>query len=129
MFKIPGIQLADLIRDVKGKLGISTVRYIGDPSAKVAKVLLMPGASGGRNQITAIRREKPDVVFCGEISEWETAEYIRDARSKGDRIALVVLGHVASEEPGSKFLADWLAKHVAGITVTHVPAGNSLMFA
>jgi putative NIF3 family GTP cyclohydrolase 1 type 2 len=129
VFKIPGIQLVDLIRDVKGKLGISTVRYIGDPSAKVAKVLLMPGASGGRNQITAIRREKPDVVFCGEISEWETAEYIRDARSKGDRIALVVLGHVASEEPGSKFLADWLTKHVAGVTVTHVPAGNSLMFA
>jgi putative NIF3 family GTP cyclohydrolase 1 type 2 len=129
VFMLPGQSLMDLIGSVKDKLGVPAVRYIGDPALNIKKVLLMPGASGGRNQITAIRREKPDAVLCGEISEWETAEYVRDARSKGDKIALVVIGHVASEEPGSEFLAHWLAEHVKGVTSTHVPAGNSLMFA
>jgi putative NIF3 family GTP cyclohydrolase 1 type 2 len=128
VFEIEPTSLKTLITDVKEKLGIKTVRYIGGLSESCKKVLLMPGASGGRNQITAIGREKPDVVLCGEISEWETAEYVRDARSKGDKVALVVLGHIASEEPGSEFLAGWLKANVKGVPVTHVPAENSLMF-
>jgi putative NIF3 family GTP cyclohydrolase 1 type 2 len=129
VFQLPSTTLRALIGDVKRKLGIPTVRYVGDLADSCAKVLLMPGAAGGRNQIGAIAREKPDVVLCGEVAEWETAEYTRDARSKGEKISLVVLGHVASEEPGSRFLADWLTEKVAGIKTTHVPAGNSLMFA
>ena len=128
VFEIQPTTLKALITDIKQKLGITSVRYIGGLSESSKKVLLMPGASGGRNQITAIGREKPDVVLCGEISEWETAEYVRDARSKGDKIGLVVLGHIASEEPGSEFLAGWLKANVKGVQVTHVPAENSLMF-
>ena len=129
IFEMDPISLRALVADVKKKLGIPTIRYIGALSDSCKKVLLMPGASGGQNQIAAIGREKPDVVLCGEISEWETAEYVRDARSKGDKLSLIVLGHVASEEPGSKFLADWLKENVKGVPTTHVPAGNSLMFA
>lgn len=128
VFRMPPRIFRDLVAEVKQKLGIPTVRYIGDLSQRFERVLLMPGASGGRNQITTIGREKPDVVICGEISEWETAEYVRDARSKGENLALIVLGHVASEEPGSKFLADWLTKNVQGVRSIHVQAENSLMF-
>ena len=129
MFSIPPSTLSSIIDDVKQKLGIATVRYIGDLSENATKVLLLPGAAGGMNQIRAIASQKPDVVLCGEIAEWETAEYVRDARAKGDKLALVVVGHVASEEPGSVFLADWLTKKIKGVKTTHVPAGNSLMFA
>ena len=89
----------------------------------------MPGASGGRSHITAIRKNKPDVLVCGEIQEWETAEYVRDARATGEQIALIVLGHIASEEPGSEWMLNWLQKNVPGVPVTHIPAGNSLQFA
>jgi putative NIF3 family GTP cyclohydrolase 1 type 2 len=129
LFQLPSTNLATLVQHVKEKLGIATVRYLGDLEEQVSRVLLMPGAAGGRNQIMAIGREKPDVVLCGEIAEWETAEYVRDARAKGDKLSLVVLGHVASEEPGSIFLASWLKEKVKGVSTTHVPAGNSLMFA
>lgn len=129
VFEIPSMTLRSLTDHVKTKLGIPTVRYIGDLSESARRILLMPGASGGRSQITAIIRAKPDVIICGEISEWETAEYVRDARTKGDGLSLVVLGHVASEEPGSEFLADWLNRKVNGLRSTHIPAGNSLMFA
>ena len=128
VFHLPSSTLATIIADVKQRLGIRTVRYIGDLAQNVTKVLLLPGAAGGRNQITAIGREKPDVVLCGEISEWETAEYVRDARAKGDKLSLVVLGHVASEEPGSLFMATWLSDKLKHVKTTHVPAGDSLMF-
>jgi putative NIF3 family GTP cyclohydrolase 1 type 2 len=128
VFEMPSRTFDSLIFEVKEKFGIPAVRYIGDLSGKFTKVLLMPGAAGGRNQIAAIAREKPDVVICGEIAEWETAEYVRDARSSGYKLALIVLGHVASEEPGSAFLAEWLRERIKGVTVTHVPAENSLLF-
>ena len=69
------------------------------------------------------------MLICGEVSKWETAEYVRDANLAGQPLGLIILRHVASEEPGSVFLADWLTKKIKGVKTTHVPAGNSLMFA
>jgi putative NIF3 family GTP cyclohydrolase 1 type 2 len=124
----PAMKLQQLIAHTKSRLAIEKVRYIGDLNQSCQKVLLMPGAAGGMSQIKDIQTYKPDVLVCGEVSEWETAEYVRDARAKGDKLALVVLGHVASEEPGSVFMARWLQQHIPGIKTTHVPAGNSLSF-
>jgi putative NIF3 family GTP cyclohydrolase 1 type 2 len=123
---LPAVPLRDLIRQAKEKLGIAALRYIGDLAQPCRKVLLMPGASGGRRQIEALRKTQPDVLICGEISEWETAEYVRDARAKGQMLALVVLGHIASEEPGSAFLATWLREKVPGTKITHIPATPAL---
>jgi hypothetical protein len=74
-----------LIQLAKEKLAISTVRYIGDLTQPCKKILLMPGAAGGRRQIEAMSREQPDVLLCGEIQEWETAEYVRDAQTNGSK--------------------------------------------
>ncbi len=122
------MSLSSLIAHAKSKLGIDTVRYIGDLSQNCSKILLMPGAAGGRRQILAMSQEKPDVLVCGEIAEWETAEYVRDARTKGEKRALIVLGHIASEEPGSVYMSRWLENKFPDVKVTHVPAGNSLSF-
>lgn len=129
ILEIPTTPLRSIIDHVKERLAIEKVRYIGALSQPCRKVLLLPGASGGRNQIAAIGRGKPDVVICGEISEWETAEYIRDANAMGQKVSLVVLGHAVSEEPGSEFLASWLRENINGVQVTHIPAGNPLKFA
>jgi putative NIF3 family GTP cyclohydrolase 1 type 2 len=125
---LPSSTLKDLVGHVKEKLNIEKVRYIGDLGQSCTRVLFMPGSAGGQRQIQAIGKVKPDVVMCGEISEWETAEYVRDARAKGDNISLVVLGHIASEEPGSEFMLNWLKEKVPAIKATHVPCGNSLSF-
>lgn len=125
---LPSSTLKDLVGHVKEKLNIEKVRYIGDPAQTCTRVLFMPGSAGGQRQIQAIGKVKPDVVMCGEISEWETAEYVRDARAKGDNISLVVLGHIASEEPGSEFMLNWLKEKVPSIKASHVPCGNSLSF-
>lgn len=129
LYQLKPVQtLTELIQYVKQKLNIKMLRYVGNSTQPCQKVLLMPGASGGRNQISAIMKTKPDVLICGEISEWETAEYVRDANAKGDQLALIVLGHIASEEPGSAFMAQWLKEKFPQIKTTHVPPGNSLSF-
>ncbi|MBC9931998.1 Nif3-like dinuclear metal center hexameric protein [Chitinophaga qingshengii] len=130
VFNLPAAQrLGELIAFYKKKLGIPALRYVGDLKQHCQKILLLPGAYGGKAQIEAIGKYKPDVLVCGEIAEWETAEYVRDARAKGDKLSLVVLGHIASEEPGSVFMVDWLKQHFPQVKATHVHPGNSLSFA
>lgn len=123
-----GIPLKALIKHVKTKLHIDTLRFIGDPNQVCQDVLLMPGASGGRRQIELIGAKKPDVAICGEIQEWETAEYIRDARAKGQKISLIILGHIPSEEAGSAYMVEWINKNIPDIQATHIAAGNPFSY-
>ena len=125
---LPTTPLKDIIAHAKNKLTIEKVRFIGNPEQHCTKVLFMPGSAGGQRQILGIGKVKPDVLICGEIAEWETAEYVRDARAKGDDISLVVLGHIASEEAGSVFMRDWLKENIPSVKATRVYCGNSLSF-
>jgi putative NIF3 family GTP cyclohydrolase 1 type 2 len=126
---IPQTRLHDLIHTIKSKLSINSVRYIGDNDQLCTKVLLMPGAAGGRRHITAINEQQPDVAIVGELQEWETAEFVRDARAAGKKLSLIVLGHTDSEDGGSIYMRDWLKQHVPDVPATHVHSGNPFRFA
>ncbi|MVM30875.1 NGG1p interacting factor NIF3 [Spirosoma sp. HMF4905] len=120
--------LSQIITHVKGKLGIKQVRVVGDTSQTCQRVLLMPGAAGGRSQITAIEKVKPDVIFCGESSEWETPEYVRDARRQGQKLSLVIMGHIMSEAAGMEWLVPWLKPKLPGMKITYIPSGNPFTY-
>ena len=119
-----GITLSALIALCKKSLGISQVRFIGDASQSCKRIALIPGAAGGRAQMQLLMKERPDVLIVGEVHEWETAEYIRDAQASGLKMSLIVLGHAESEEPGMEWLQTWLSPRVKEIKVTHVASGN-----
>ncbi|MFI5161319.1 MAG: Nif3-like dinuclear metal center hexameric protein [Sphingobacteriales bacterium] len=125
---LPGSSLKGLVGHLKQRLNIQMVRYVGNPGQECKRVLFMPGAPGGMRQIQGIQKVKPDVLVCGELSEWETAEYVRDAQAKGDKLSLVVLGHIASEEWGSQFMLEWMDKNFPTVKTTHISPGNSLKF-
>ncbi|RDC61493.1 Nif3-like dinuclear metal center hexameric protein [Adhaeribacter pallidiroseus] len=127
-FVLPATFFKDVVAHVKSKLNIQMVRYLGEPTQSCRKVLLLPGASGAKRHIAEIEKEKPDVVLVGEAQEWETVEYVRDARAKGDKISLVLLGHAVSEEPGAEWMATWLKSKVPGLKVMHVVSKNPLSF-
>jgi putative NIF3 family GTP cyclohydrolase 1 type 2 len=126
---VPAISLREMIGHVKKELGIDHLKYIGDPAQSCSKIVLLPGASGGRAQIGAIQKYQPDLVICGELNEWETSEYIRDARHQGRKIALVVLGHSVSEEPGMQWLVPVLQQKVPGVSITHLVSGDAFEWA
>ncbi len=122
MVVLPAMTLADVMKHAKKSLGIRQVRFIGDPKQVCKRVALMPGAAGGRSQIQLLQAEKPDVLIVGEVAEWETAEYIRDAQAMKLPMSLIVLGHAESEEPGMEWLVPWLQPKVSDIKVTNVPS-------
>jgi putative NIF3 family GTP cyclohydrolase 1 type 2 len=121
---IPKVLLGELVQHLKLSLGISHLRIIGDINQPCEKIALLPGASGGQKHISIVENNKPDVLIVGEVSEWETAEYIRDERSFGGKTALIILGHSASEEPGMEWVAEWLQPKIPAIKITHISSGD-----
>lgn len=126
VLNLPETTLGDLISHIKTKMNVPALRYVGDLSQKASKVLLLPGAIGGRRQIDLLMQEKPDVLICGESPEWETPEYVRNANEMGKKLGLIVIGHSASEEGGSEFMAEWIRENLSDVHVFHVSSGNSL---
>lgn len=121
---IPAVSLQELTKHLKSSLGIPHLRIIGDPTQKCERIALLPGAWGGQHQVNIAETEKPDVLVVGEVAEWETAEYIRDANSLGTKRALVVLGHSVSEEPGMEYFVDWLQPKLPQVKVAHIASGS-----
>ena len=124
MLTIPKITFQDLVKHLQSSLGISHLRTIGDITQSCEKIALLPGAWGGQRQVSTAETEKPDVLIVGESPEWETIEYIRDARSFGRKISLIVLGHAVSEEPGMEWFTEWFQPKLPEIKITHIASGD-----
>ena len=75
-------------------------------------------------QVSIAEKFTPDLLIVGELQEWETAEYIRDAGLLGSNISLIVLGHAESEEPGMEWMAEWLQPKLPGLKITHIASKN-----
>lgn len=125
---IPEDSLQNIAFHVKEKLNISRLRVIGDLSNRCKKITLLPGAWGGNRQITIANQQQPDLLIVGEVHEWETAEYIRDARALGNDISLIILGHSVSEEPGMEWLAEWLKPKLPDFKITHVASNDPFIW-
>jgi putative NIF3 family GTP cyclohydrolase 1 type 2 len=123
-YTIPAISLGNLVQHVKKSLGIKQLRVIGDLNKSCERISILPGASGGKGHVTVVEKEHPDVLIVGEVSEWETAEYMRDSQLLGGKTALIILGHAVSEEPGMELFVDWLQPKLEGIKVTHIASGD-----
>jgi len=121
---LPALTLQNLVDQLKLKLGIEKLRIIGDLSQSCSRISVLPGAWGGQNQMKILETVKPDVIVVGELQEWETAEYVRDARLSGSPISLIVLGHAVSEEPGMEYLVEWLKPKLPGLPITHIASGS-----
>ena len=126
---LPPTSLADLAAQLKQILGVGIVRMAGDADLMVRRVGLLVGAPGGRFHINVLGRDDVDTLVCGEIAEWETCEYVRDATRLGMKKGLIVVGHEPSEEAGLAYLAEWLRENVPGVPAEHIPSGNPLWYA
>ncbi len=127
--KIDPTSLQNIIQLSKNKLEIEHIKYIGDLSNQCSKIIIAPGAPGGRRQIEGLQRERPDLLICGELNEWETSEYVRDLRAMGSKTCLIVLGHIVSEEPGLQWMMKWLQPQLPGIKITHIPSKDAFKWA
>ena len=119
-FTIPKTTLRQLCNELGPKFMSERASYIGNGDMEVTKVAIIAGAAGKDWQIDTLQRDDVEVLIVGEIAEWETSEYVRDASALGMKKGLIVLGHQPSEEPGMVYAAEWLGDLFPGIQVTHV---------
>ena len=128
VFDLPETTLDDLAIDVKRKLGIQSLRVIGDAALPVQRVAFSAGCPWWKDHRGMLNTEGVDVLVCGELREWETCEYVRDAAAAGRDLGLIVLGHCNSEEGGMFHLANWLRPLVPEVPIWFVPAGDPFRY-
>lgn len=121
-FVLPRRSLLDLAREIESRLGIRTMRIVGDPSLQVSRVLASWGNVSLMPGIPHLSRDDVDVLVVGETREWELVEYVQDQIASGRKKALIVLGHVVSEQAGMKYCAEWLRSFIDDVPVAFIAA-------
>jgi putative NIF3 family GTP cyclohydrolase 1 type 2 len=128
LYTLPATTLGQLAADIRDRLGAPTLRVLGDPKRRVSNVTMAPGFAGFSRHLVGLRRDDVQVLVIGEAHEWETVEYVADAVTAGMDKALIVIGHIPSEQAGMEDFAQWLAPLVRETTVRFVPAVDRFWF-
>jgi putative NIF3 family GTP cyclohydrolase 1 type 2 len=121
LFTMPERTLEALAAEVAKKLGSPVVRVVGERGMKVTRMAFSPGSAGFVRETHALEMDNVEVLLVGETREWETVEYAADAVSEGKRKALIVIGHVPSEQAGMEECARWLKMFVKDVPIEFVP--------
>jgi putative NIF3 family GTP cyclohydrolase 1 type 2 len=119
-FKIPETTVAEYSKELKKKLGMESIRVVGNPEMKFTKIGFAAGAPGGQNHIRMLRNPGVEVLIGGEAPEWETYLYANDAAAQGKSKAVIFLGHIKSEEAGMEYCAKWLKGFVSGVPIVFI---------
>jgi putative NIF3 family GTP cyclohydrolase 1 type 2 len=117
---IPETTLGEFAARVKRTSGARAIRCVGDPKAKVSRILVGPGYATPR------MTPDVDVVIGGEQQEadggFDDVEYVVDAASLGMAKGVIMLGHVISEQAGMEDFANWLRGFIHDVPIRFVPA-------
>jgi putative NIF3 family GTP cyclohydrolase 1 type 2 len=120
-FTFPGVPLAHFCLDLQSRLKDRAIRVVGDPRMPVGRVLASWGFVSRMPGISLFARPDVDVFIAGETREWELVEYVRDSITAGNKKALILLGHVASEQGGMIYCAEWLRSFIPEVPIEFIP--------
>ena len=98
------------------------MRVVGDPNLPVNRVIASWGNVSLMPGIPFLSRPDVNVLVLGETHEWELVEYAQDMIASGQKKALIVLGHVVSEQAGMKYCAEWLKGFITEVPIQFVAA-------
>jgi putative NIF3 family GTP cyclohydrolase 1 type 2 len=124
LFTLPETTLDGLAGSIKEKLHIRVLRVVGDPQLRISRAAFLPGAAGSARQIQALERPDVEALLIGETQEWETVEYVADAATEHRRKALIILGHIPSEQAGMEECTRWLRGFISEVPVEFVAAAE-----
>jgi putative NIF3 family GTP cyclohydrolase 1 type 2 len=123
-FTFPATPLARLAKEIETKLKIRTMRVLGDPQLPIKRALASWGNVSLMPGMPFLARPEVDVLIVGETHEWELVEYAQDAIASGQKKALIVLGHVVSEQAGMKYCAEWLKGFINEVPIEFIAAAE-----
>lgn len=103
-----GMSVADLARVAAAGLGASGVQIAGDPGRPAGRVGIVCGSGG--DAVAAVRARGCDTLLTGEIRLHQATEAVASG------LAVVTVGHHASERFSMDVLATRIAEAVPGLT-------------
>ena len=121
-YTIQPTSLRVLVADFARRLNGRATRVVGDPDTVVRRIVVGPGSGV---PVLSATPEPFDLSIGGETAEaGGNAEYILDAAAIGQRRAMILLGHMLSEDWGMQEVADWMRPLLPGVTVEWIGAGE-----
>jgi putative NIF3 family GTP cyclohydrolase 1 type 2 len=124
LFRIPRTTVGALAADLKKRMKIPTLRVVGDPNLPVTRAAFAAGFPGFDYQRKLLQRDDVEVLVMGEAHEWETIEYAADAVAQKKRKALIILGHIPSEQAGMEECARWMKGFVSEVPIQFIPTAD-----
>jgi putative NIF3 family GTP cyclohydrolase 1 type 2 len=121
LYTLPQTTLRDLSEYVAKQLNSPVVRVVGNPEMRVTSIAFAPGYPGFPQETKALEMNNVEVLLVGESTEWKTVEYTADAVTEGKRKALIVIGHVPSEQAGMEYCTRWLKTFITNVPIEFVP--------
>lgn len=119
-FRMPEVKLRHILRDIEVKLEPTAIKYIGDKDVAYENVIVSWGFMMMENGVKLINRHENSVLITGETHEWEFVEYVHDAHQMGLRKALVMVGHIPSEESGVEFFSNYLQEKSPSLSILYI---------
>lgn len=123
-----GITVKELAEKIMDGCNLRGVRVIGKLD-DVVHTAMIPGhiMSFRDNQIISkVDAKDVDCLLCMELIDFTVNEYMRDGEQLGHPKAMIVTGHFNTEEPGMKYMMNWLpdALGTKDIPMTFVASGD-----
>lgn len=131
---VPEMTVKEAAEHLKACLSIERMRFVGDENMRCKRIGFLLGAyslclavgPGMEESISLWMQENEiDLLLAGEMLEWTSCAYIRDAAALQENRALLVLGHNRSEEAGMEYLAQWLQELVPEAEVQFIESGDT----
>ncbi|MBR5754708.1 MAG: Nif3-like dinuclear metal center hexameric protein [Erysipelotrichaceae bacterium] len=110
------------------KWNLNGLKCIGNMDAKVTKILICGHIQEGQDIkpiIERIDRENINLILPLELIDFTLTEYIKDSSQLGQDKAILAAGHFNLEEPGMKYMLEYLDDAIGGhIDAYFVQAGD-----
>lgn len=130
-FLLPRTDVRQLSKKLMEEIGLTGIKLIGNPDSPVEKVWICGHIDGHRDNDTlkTIEDEDIDTVITLECIDYTVTEYIRDCNMVGRPKTILAVGHFNTEEPGMKYMAQWLTGLFGdGVPVSFVPCADMYQF-
>lgn len=125
-YRIPPVRAAELAARIKEKLHYNGIRLIGNRDALLSEIWIPVHILGKKDneKIARISEEGIEGVLAYELIDFTVAEYIRDAGMLGKNKAIITMGHFNGEEPGMRYMAEYLQELFCGLPVRFAACGD-----
>lgn len=120
LLNFPETTVSAIGKELIEKLKLNGAKVIGRLDTKVRKVLIYGHVVGDDNElIKRLEQEEIDLLITMELFDFTASEYVEDSSLLLANKAILTLGHFNTEEPGMKYMLDYLSEIVGTAIPTY----------